>query len=86
MNEVYRAKLNSEYRLVIPAECRRRLGLQPNQEMLLQVSDRGLLLYTHDQALKRLQDWCAAHIPPEVSLVDELIAERRAEATKEANE
>jgi AbrB family looped-hinge helix DNA binding protein len=86
MKEVYRAKLNDEYRLVIPAACRRRLGLQPGQEMLLQISDQGLLLYTHDQAVKRLQDWCSTHIPPGVSLGDELIAERRAEAAKEADE
>ncbi|HYH65623.1 MAG TPA: AbrB/MazE/SpoVT family DNA-binding domain-containing protein [Urbifossiella sp.] len=86
MKEVYRAKLNDEYRLVIPAACRKQLGLQPNQELLLQISDQGLLLYTHDQAVKRLQDWCSAHIPRGVSLVDELIAERRAEAAKEADE
>jgi O-methyltransferase involved in polyketide biosynthesis len=54
--------------------------------VLLKVTPDGVLLYTHDQAVKRLQDWCAANIPPGVSLVDELIAERRAEAAKEANE
>lgn len=86
MNEVYRAKLNSEGRLFVPAGCRTQAGLRPGQEVLLKVTPDGVLLYTHDQAVKRLQDWCAAHIPPDTSLVDELIAERRAEAAKEANE
>jgi AbrB family looped-hinge helix DNA binding protein len=86
MNEVYRAKLNREGRMNVPADCRNRAGLQPGQEVLLKVTPNGILLYTHDQAVKRLQDWVAAHVPPGVSLVDELIAERRAEAAKEANE
>ena len=57
MNEVYRAKLNEEGRLVIPAACRKKLGLEVGQEVLLQVSTQGLLVYTQDMAVKRLQDW-----------------------------
>jgi AbrB family looped-hinge helix DNA binding protein len=86
VNEVYRAKLNDEGRLVIPAACRKRLGMSPGQELLLQISEQGLLVYTPDLALKRLQDWVAVHVPPGVSLVDELIAERRAEAVRELDE
>ena len=86
MNEIYHAKLNDEYRLVIPAACRKQLGLKPGQEMLLQITDKGLLLYTQDQAVKRLQDWCMSHIPADVSLVDELIAERRGEAARELDD
>ena len=86
MKDVYRAKLNSEGRMFVPVECRARAGLQPGQEVLLKITPDGVLLYTHDLALKRLQNWCAANIPKGVSLADELIAERRAEAAKEANE
>ena len=86
MNEVYRAKLNDEYRLVIPAACRKRLGLQPGQEMLIKVTERGLEMTTYDLALKRFQEQVQALVPADVSLVDELIAERRAEAAKEASE
>jgi bifunctional DNA-binding transcriptional regulator/antitoxin component of YhaV-PrlF toxin-antitoxin module len=86
MNEVYHAKLNVEGRLSIPAPCRKQLGITPGQEVLLQITELGLLVYTQDFAVKRLQDWVTAHVPPGVSLVDELIAERRAEAAKEANE
>ncbi len=86
MSEVYRAKLNDEYRLIIPAACRKRLGLQPGQEMLIQVTERGLEMTTFDLALKRFQDHVQTLVPADVSLVDELIDERRAEAAKEANE
>jgi AbrB family looped-hinge helix DNA binding protein len=86
MNEVYRAKLNEEGRLVIPAACRKRLGLEAGQEVLLQVSSQGLLVYTQDMAVKRLQDWVASHIPADTSLTDKLISDRRAEAAKESGE
>ena len=83
MNEVYRAKLNDEGQLVIPSVCRKQLGMVPGQELLLQVSDGELLVYTQDRAVKRLQDWVAGHVRTGVSLVDELIADRRTEAAKE---
>jgi bifunctional DNA-binding transcriptional regulator/antitoxin component of YhaV-PrlF toxin-antitoxin module len=86
MNEVYRAKLNDEGRLVIPAACRKLLGMSPGQELLLQISEQGLIVYTQDVAVKRLQDWVTSHVPPGVSLVDELIADRRAEAARELDE
>ena len=86
MNQVYHAKLNDEYRLIIPAPCRKQLGLQPGQELLIQVTDSGLELTTFDLALKRFQDRVRELVPDDVSLVDELIAERRAEAEKEASE
>lgn len=84
MNDVYRARLNDEGRLVIPAACRRRLGMTAGQDVLLQVSDQGLLVYTPDSAVNRLQAWVDAHVPPGVSLVDELLADRRAEADRDA--
>jgi AbrB family looped-hinge helix DNA binding protein len=86
MKEIYHTKLNDEGRLVIPSACRKQLGLHPGQEVLLKVTSDGLLLYTQDQAVKRLQDWVAKAVPTDVSLVDELITERRQEAAKEAND
>ena len=86
MEEVFRAKLNSEGRLNIPASCRKRLGLRPGQDVLMQISNNGLFVYTHDQALKKLQDWVASVVPAGVSLADELIADRRTEAAREESE
>ena len=86
MNEVYRAKLNDEGRIVIPFACRKLLGLTAGQEVMVTITDQGLLISTIGQSLKRLQNWAAKHIPPGVSLADELIADRRVEAAKEAGE
>lgn len=86
MNQIYRAKLNREGRMNVPADCRNQAGLKPGQEVLLKVTPNGILLYTHDQAVKRLQDWFASNAPQGVSMVDELISDRRKEAAKEKNE
>jgi bifunctional DNA-binding transcriptional regulator/antitoxin component of YhaV-PrlF toxin-antitoxin module len=86
MEKVFRAKLNSECRLNIPATFRNKLGLRPGQEVLIQISNGGLFVYTPEQTLKRLQDWVASAVPPSVSLSDGLIADRRAEVTKGAGE
>jgi bifunctional DNA-binding transcriptional regulator/antitoxin component of YhaV-PrlF toxin-antitoxin module len=86
VKEFYHARLNDEGRIVIPAACRRQVGLQTGKDVLLKITPDGLLLYTQEQSLKRLQDWVAKGVAPGISLVDELIAERRAEAATEANE
>lgn len=77
MNEIYRAKLNSEGRLSVPSGCRELAGLHAGQEVLLKVTPDGVLIYTQDQAVKRLQNWVATHVPGGVSLASEVISERR---------
>jgi AbrB family looped-hinge helix DNA binding protein len=52
MNEVYRAKLNEEGCLVIPAELRKALGLQTGQEVLIRKTENGLELTTFDMAVQ----------------------------------
>lgn len=86
MNEVYRARLNHEGRLVIPAECRKKLGLMQAQELLVKVTEYGIQLMTLDNAVKKFQNEVRSLVGPNVSLAEELIAERRAEAAKEARE
>jgi AbrB family looped-hinge helix DNA binding protein len=86
MHEVHRARLNDEGRLVIPAGLRKALGLRPGQEVLLRRTDTGLELTTFDAAVKQFQDRVAGLVPAGTSLVTELIAERRAEAAREADE
>lgn len=51
-------------------------------------SDATVRLAAGDQeaAIRRVQRLVAQHVPAEVSLVDELLAERRREAAREADE
>ena len=77
-------KINKQGRLVIPAECRTAAGLQPGEELLLEVIGEGeLRLRTKRQAIKEAQAIVAGRVPKGRDLVAELIAERRAEARRE---
>ena len=86
MAETYRAKLNDEGRLVIPAELRKALGLKAGQEVLLRKTEAGLEVTTYDMAVKQFQEQVAKMVPAGVSLADEQIAERRAEASRDAGQ
>ncbi len=79
-NEV---QVGAQGRLVIPAALRRTLHLQPGDRLIARQEGDTLVLERRGAVAKRLQDRFR-HIPQKVSLVDELIAERRASAAKEA--
>lgn len=81
-NEV---QVGAQGRLVIPASLRKALNLKPGDRLIARKVGESLVLERREAIEKRLQDRFR-HIPKEVSLVNELIAERRAEAAKEAAE
>ena len=69
-------------RIVIPARFRAALDICPGEILIARVEDGRLVLEKREQILARVQSWFA-QVPQEVSLVDELIAERKEEARKE---
>ena len=71
-------------RILVPVELRRTLGLQPGTRLVARIKDERLILERRDVILRRLQERFAV-IPPGVSLVEELLAERRHEAEREAD-
>lgn len=71
--------LGQQGRLVIPVELRAALGLEPGARLHLRLSDRRLVLERPEDAVGRLRA-LGAGVPPERSLVDELLAERRTES------
>lgn len=77
------ATLDSSGRLVIPREARELLELEPGGSVHLRLVPEGLLISTRARALARAQALVSQFVPEGRSLVDELIAERRAEAAKE---
>lgn len=72
-------------RVVLPAPLRQALGFSVGTELIARIEDGALVLETREAAWERLQSMFD-HIPPEVSLVDELLAERRLEAAREEKE
>lgn len=74
--------LGQQGRLVIPADVRSALGLVPGDRLQLQVRDNRLVLERQRTAVEELRR-LGRGVPSSRSLVDELLAERRAEATAE---
>ena len=80
-NEV---RLGPQGRLVIPAYLRRALDLQPGDRLIARQEGDSIVLERREHMVKRLRARFA-HVPADASLVDELIAERQAEAAQERN-
>jgi bifunctional DNA-binding transcriptional regulator/antitoxin component of YhaV-PrlF toxin-antitoxin module len=77
------AKVQEGGRLVVPVELRRQLGLQTGTDVVLDVVDGALRVRTMEQVIKEVQASVRQYVPEGVSLVDELMADRRAEAAAE---
>jgi AbrB family looped-hinge helix DNA binding protein len=83
MGDIIHAKLDSAGRLLVPAELRESLGLKPGGSVVLEVQDGVLRIVSQRQVMREAQAVLRRYVPAGVSLVDELIAERRREAAKE---
>ena len=67
-------------RIVIPQAIREAAGLKAGDRLIVSRGEHGITLMTRDEAEARM--W-ANMVDPATSLVDELIADRRAQASKE---
>ena len=78
-----RVRLDSAGRIVVPAGIRRALGIGTGQELLVSMDDGFVRLQTIDAALARVRAIARRRRRSDTSVVDEFIAERRAEAAGE---
>ena len=74
--------LGQQGRVVIPAQWRHVLGLEPGATLSLRLDGRKITIETPADIVARLQSALAA-IDPTRSMVDELISDRRQEAERE---
>jgi AbrB family looped-hinge helix DNA binding protein len=84
--ESAKVKVGGGGRVVIPAEYRKFLEVEPGDEVIIGAKDGELRIWTQAIALRRAQELIRKHVPEGVSLVDELIQDRREEAALEAAE
>lgn len=82
MTEV-RTRVNQNGRIVLPAEFRKALGVNIGDEVLLRLQDDEVRITTQRLRIRRAQERARKYLKPGVSLVDELIAERRQAARDE---
>lgn len=82
-HHVYHTKLDASGRIVIPVEVRQRRNIGQGQTLVVVEDEHGLHVKTIDEVVAEAQEYFLTLAPAEVSLVDELLAERRAEAARE---
>ncbi|MBB4000269.1 AbrB/MazE/SpoVT family DNA-binding domain-containing protein [Aureimonas pseudogalii] len=70
-------------RVILPAAFRKSMGLQKGDTVLMELHGEEIRIRPARSALRRLQEKLRDYAPELGSVADELIAERRQEATKE---
>jgi len=82
----FRIQIGAAGRIVIPAEIRTAMGVGDGDTLSARIEDGVLILMSPETAIRKAQELVRRHIPEGVSLVDALIAERRAEAARETGQ
>lgn len=82
--DVY-VKMAENGRIVVPSALRAEIGLPTGGDFLARVENGMIILEPHKMALERVRRLVQQYAPADDggSVVDELIAERRAEAARE---
>jgi AbrB family looped-hinge helix DNA binding protein len=81
-----RIRVGAQGRVVLPAELRAALGFAEGSTLVAYIEGEGRLVIESPEAIQRalLEEWSG--VAPGTSLVDELRAERRAAAAREAEQ
>jgi bifunctional DNA-binding transcriptional regulator/antitoxin component of YhaV-PrlF toxin-antitoxin module len=82
--EEFTLHVDNQGRIMLPSWWRKRVGVDTSTELCVAVTEEGgLTLETREQGLRRARALLRKYIPEGVNLSDELIAERRAEASRD---
>ncbi len=80
---VVKGRIAEGGRILVPAAYRKALGLATGDTILIELSGEELRIRPVRSALRRLQDKLKTYAPADGLVSEELIAERRAEASRE---
>ncbi len=83
MEQETRMRVNENGRVVIPAAFRKALGIEVGDEVVLRIQGDELRITTQQHRIARAQQRARQYVKAGVSLVDELLAERREAAKNE---
>lgn len=73
----------SDGQLVIPAAMRAEIGLAEGGELIARIENGAMVLEPIDVAIRQARNMVRTYIPEGTSLVDEMIAERHEDASRE---
>lgn len=82
-NHFYRLKVDSSGRLLLPSESKSRHRISNGDTVVIVDDGEGLHIKTREQLLTDVQAHFARHVPRDVSLVDEILADRRSEIERD---
>ena len=85
MKQQVKVRVSEKGRIVIPVSIREELGIKVGDVVDLRIEDKELRISTLKARIERAQKRVRKYIEPGKSLADELIAERREEAKREAS-
>lgn len=78
------SKVDNQGRIMLPAGWRRKHGIEASSELVVRERrDGSLRVETREQGIRRAQALVRRCIPAEVSLVGQLLNDRREEARRE---
>jgi len=83
LEKLIKTRVDQQGRLLIPAALREKMGLESGGHAAKYLDEDGLRVVTTHLTMRRTRRERAAAVPRRVSLADELIADRRAEAARE---
>ena len=76
-------KIGQGGRIVLPAQIRKALGVTTGDDLILDLSDGEVRMFTRREAIRRAQDLVRRYFPEGRMLSEELIRERKIEAARE---
>ncbi|HEV2350401.1 MAG TPA: AbrB/MazE/SpoVT family DNA-binding domain-containing protein [Terriglobia bacterium] len=78
-----RLRVNENGRVVLPAAFRKALDIHPGDQVVARLEGGEVRITTLRRRIERIQRQVRQYVKPEISLADELIAERREAARNE---
>lgn len=78
-----RAVLTKNGRLLLPVKFRKALDLRPGDELILRLEEDSIQVIPLHQAVTQAQKLVRKYVPEGISLVQDLLAERRKEVNNE---
>jgi len=81
-----RVRIDEGGRVVVPAKFRKALGMKKGEWLVIGLVDREVRIFTIAESIRRAQETARKYPSEGVSVVDELLAERRWEAALEEAE
>ena len=81
--QIFRTKVRQGGRIVIPVNMRRQLGIEVGENVNVSLENNSILIMTQKEGIRKAQELVRKFVPEGISLVDELIADRRREVANE---